>query len=152
MLLYRLSKTKYARDTSGEGARLYGARWNHVGTPYIYTSQTKSLALLEYTVNVNVEDIPRALSFTTFEIPDSQIYSPAVSQLPRDWKNLPAPVSTPDFGTKLLQAGDHLIIRLPSVIINTEWNYLLNPLHAKRSRIKVVDVSEFEYDVRIKHA
>lgn len=151
MLVYRIGKTKYAKDITGEGARVYGARWNHIGTPCIYTSESRALALLEYTVNVNVDDIPRALSFTTFEIPDAQIHTVKTSELPGDWKQLPAPASTHDFGTTLLQAAKHLIIRLPSVIIPGEWNFIINPLHADKSAIKLLNVSDFAYDVRIKN-
>ena len=150
MIVYRIGKTKYATDLTGEGARLYGARWNHIGTPCIYTSESRALALLEYTVNVNVDDIPRALSFTAIEIPDDQIYNVKISQLPGDWKQLPAPASTHDFGTALLQSSRHLIFRLPSVIIADEWNYLINPLHVNMSSIKILNVSDFAYDVRIK--
>ena len=62
MVVYRLGGTKYATDLTGEGARLFGGRWNNEGTPCIYTSQSRALAILEYTVNINIDDIPRALS------------------------------------------------------------------------------------------
>ena len=56
MIVYRLSRTRWADDLTGEGSRLHGGRWNHPGTPCIYTSESRALAILEYTVNVNVDD------------------------------------------------------------------------------------------------
>ena len=62
MKVYRLSKTKFAEDLTGEGARLNGGRWNHILTACLYTAESRALAVLEYTVNVNIDDIPRALA------------------------------------------------------------------------------------------
>ncbi|MGI8637275.1 MAG: RES family NAD+ phosphorylase, partial [Segetibacter sp.] len=73
MIVYRIGRLKYSKDLSGEGAKLNGGRWNHKLTPCLYTSASRSLAILEYTVNVNIDDIPRALSMTTLEIPDKKI-------------------------------------------------------------------------------
>ncbi|MCI0493899.1 RES family NAD+ phosphorylase, partial [candidate division KSB1 bacterium] len=39
-------------DLTGTGARQYGGRWNHKGTGIIYTSESRSLAILEYLVHV----------------------------------------------------------------------------------------------------
>ena len=85
MLVYRIGKTRYAHDLTGEGARLFGGRWNHKLTPCIYTSESRALAMLEYTVNVNIEDIPRSLSLSTFEIPDKSIFHIPMHKFPGDW-------------------------------------------------------------------
>lgn len=150
MILYRIGRTKYAHDLTGEGARLNGGRWNHKLIPCLYTSQSRSLAVLEYTVNVNIEDIPRALSITTVEMPDSNIFSLSAKDLPGDWQESPAPSSTKDFGTQLLREAKYPIIRIPSAVIPEEFNYLLNPLHRDSAKFKIVSVVDFVYDVRIK--
>jgi RES domain-containing protein len=150
MLVYRIGRTKYSRDLSGEGARLNGGRWNHKLIPCIYTSESRALALLEYTVNVNVDVIPRALSITTFEIPETEILFLAEKDLPGNLKDVPAPSSTKDFGTSKLKHLSTLIIKIPSSVIPNEFNYLLNPLHPRSKLFKIVDVVDFVYDVRIK--
>lgn len=150
MIVYRIGRTKYANDLTGEGARLNGGRWNHKLSACLYTSESRSLAVLEYTVNVNVDDIPRALSMATLDIPEKNILELTVADLPGDWRNSPAPASTKDFGTELLKKAQYAVIKIPSAIIPDEFNYLLNPMHRESSKFSIVDVRDFIYDVRIK--
>lgn len=150
MIVYRLGRTKYANDLTGEGARLNGGRWNHKLTPCLYTSESRALAVLEYTVNVNIEDIPRAMSIATLEIPDQNILKLNLQDLPGDWKSSPAPASTKDVGTRLLREAKFPIIQIPSAVLPAEYNYLLNPLHPDSANFSVLDIEDFIYDVRIK--
>ncbi|HEX5151378.1 MAG TPA: RES family NAD+ phosphorylase [Parafilimonas sp.] len=150
MLVYRISKTKYATDRSGEGAKLYGGRWNNKLIPCIYTSESRALALLEYTVNINIDNIPRALSIITLDIPETGIYELNQSQLPGDWKDVPAPSSTKDLGSNLLNEAKHAVIKIPSAIIANEFNYILNPRHPNSKNFKITDIKDFVYDIRIK--
>jgi RES domain-containing protein len=150
MIVYRVGRTKYARDMTGEGARIHGGRWNHPLTACIYTSQSRSLAVLEYTVNVNIEDVPRALSITIYEIPDDDILLLETSDLPGNWKDVPSPSSTKDFGTHLLKMAEFPVIRVPSAVIPDEFNYLLNPLHPDSQDFKITGIRDFIYDARIK--
>ena len=150
MIVYRISKTKYANDLTGEGARLYGGRWNNKLTPCIYTAETRALALLEYTVNVNVDEIPRALSIVTLQIPDKNLVELTESILPGDWKDAPAPSSTRQLGTRILNEGKTAVIKIPSVIIPGEFNYILNPLHVDSRNFKIMHIHDFIFDVRIK--
>ncbi len=151
MIVYRIGESRYASDLTGEGARLFGARWNHIGTACLYTAESRALAVLEYTVNVNIAVIPRALSMATFEIPDTGIQVLAQADLPGNWKESPAPASTKDFGTSLLQAAATPIIKIPSTVIPEEFNYLLNPSHAGSRDFRLLEVRDFVYDVRIKN-
>lgn len=150
MKVYRIGRTKFAGDVTGEGARLFGGRWNHKSIPCIYTSESRALALLEYTVNVNIEEIPRALSITTFEIPNMGIKIFREDNLPGDWKASPGPSSAKDFGTKHLTSLSHPVFKIPSSIITEEYNFLLNPLHTANKNFKIIDIRDFVYDVRIK--
>lgn len=147
MKAYRISKTEYAHDLTGTGAKLFGGRWNHINIPCIYTAGSAALAVLEYSVNVNVAFVPRNLSLAVFEIEEKDIYLP--DTLPYDWSAVPAPLSAKDFGTALLHQDRTPVIRVPSVVIPTEYNYLLNPFAAGRA-FRLLEVQEFTYDMRIK--
>lgn len=150
MLVYRLSRTKFASDLSGEGSRLKGGRWNNKKTGCVYTSESRALAILEYTANVNIDEIPRAMSMITIRIPDESIFCPEIASLPGNWHDIPTPSSTKEFGTMLLAKKEYATIRVPSVLIPQEFNYILNPLHSLSSRFKIELIADFIYDVRIK--
>lgn len=92
--------------------------------------------------------IPRALSLCTFEMDESQIYELNPNDLPRNWHETPVPKATKDFGTKLLRQK-HGILKIPSIIIPQEFNYILNPL-AERISFKLLETKDFIYDLRIK--
>jgi RES domain-containing protein len=150
MNVYRVSKTRYANDLSGEGARLFGGRWNNTGVGCVYTSENRALALLEYTVNIDKGEIPATLSITTIKIPDSKIQVLTEADLPTDWKMFPSPSSVKEFGSKLLLAADKPVIKVPSVIVAGECNFLLNPQHADSRLFEVLEIRPFIYDSRIK--
>ena len=148
MKVYRLTQTKYAKDLNGTGAKLFGGRWNHIDWACIYTAESRALSILEYAVNVNIDFIPRALSMCVFEIDESQVYTLNEKELPGNWKETPSPKSTKDFGTKLLQEK-HAIIRIPSIIIPDESNYILNP-SGQGSAFEMIEIKDFVFDLRIK--
>ncbi len=150
MIVYRVSRTKYANDLDGEGAKIFGGRWNNPKIACLYTSATRALAVLEYTVNINIDDIPRALSIISIEVPDRPVRIINETDLPGDWKHSPAPSSTKTFGSELLLAAVEPVIRIPSSVIPDEFNYLLNPMHPAGKRFRIVDIRDFVYDVRIK--
>lgn len=148
MIVYRIGKTKWADTLNGDGARINGGRWNHIGIPCIYTSESRALAVLEYTVNTNIEDIPRRLSITSIEIPDDIMQYP-IAAFPGDWQDHPSPVSTKDFGSNELKTSPHPVLCFPSAVLQQEFNYILNPLHPKAA-FRIIDVVDFVYDIRIK--
>lgn len=149
MIVYRVGRLKYAKDLTGEGARLFGGRWNNKGVPCLYTSESRSLTLLEYSVNINLDDVPRALIMATIEIPDHAIKIISEAELPGNWKTAPAPAETKDFGSNLFLDDQFSVFRVPSTVIPQEFNYLLNPLHPDSKFFKLLEVRDLIYDVRI---
>ena len=148
MKVYRITKTKYAEDLSGTGAKLYGGRWNHIDSACIYTAESRALSVLEYAVNINIDFIPRALSLCVFEIDESQVFSFKQEDLPGNWRETPAPKSTKDYGTQFLKSNKP-ILKIPSIIIPEEFNYIINPQVASLS-FKLVEIKDFVFDLRIK--
>jgi len=150
MIVYRLASTEFANDLSGKGAKINGGRWNHVGVECVYSSDSRALAVLEYTVNNEIYRIPRALSMVTMDTGKVTLRQLAERQLPGDWKRFPSPASTKDFGSRLLQKATKAILKIPSTIVPEEFNFILNPMHPDFKKIKILDVSDFVFDVRIK--
>jgi RES domain-containing protein len=150
MLLYRIGKAKYSRDLTGEGAKLNGGRWNNEGIRCIYTAESRALALLEYTAHASLDTIPRALCFTTFDVPDQSILHLQTGKLPGNWSDWPHSKESRDFGSQLLLKQEFLLLKFPSAIIPNEYNFLINPSHPLITKIKIVDVVDYAYDVRLK--
>src|SRR5437660_11806701 len=50
-LVWRLSPPEFHTELDGEGARLFGGRWNSPGLRAVYTSSHLSLSVLETYVN-----------------------------------------------------------------------------------------------------
>ncbi|WP_129714500.1 RES family NAD+ phosphorylase [Pedobacter sp. SYP-B3415] len=149
MRVYRLSKSKYRGDIEGVGAKLYGGRWNFEGTPCIYTSSSRALAVLEFAVHSALELIPRALHMTTYEIDASQFLKFDEPDLPGNWKKMPAPVSTKKFGTRYLNNKELAGICVPSILVPEEYNYLINPESLQMRLVTVIDTTDFVFDTRL---
>ena len=66
MIVFRLSKNIYANDLTGKGAEIYGGRWNSVGTPMIYTAESRALCAVEIAVNTPLSNIPTDYSIISF--------------------------------------------------------------------------------------
>lgn len=148
MEVYHLGLTIFAKQLTGEGAKLHGGRWNLIGQPCIYAAASKALCVVEFAANVSLEEMPNDLSFTTYLLPDDSWASFEPEDLPPHWMETPAPGSIKEWGTKQLQK--HLALQLPSVIIPSESNFILNPLHPNFKKIRIKEVAAFTFDRRIK--
>jgi RES domain-containing protein len=150
MELYHIGSQKYAAQLTGEGAKLHGGRWNSIGTKCIYTSESIALSVLEYAANVSIEQMPFSMSITVYTIPGKSWKDFKLSDLPENWQEVPAPVETKIFGSQLLNEAKYLALKLPSVVILSEHNYILNPSHPDFKKIRIKEILPFTFDIRIK--
>ena len=133
----------------GEGARLYGGRWNSVGVAMVYASQHKSLAALELRVHIDTtKKIKRYQSFG-FQFEEDLMEVFRAGALPEDWQQEPPPPSLQQLGDAWVQAATSPILAVPSVIIPDELNYLLNPKHTHFAKIKIGKPTDFAFDPRL---
>ncbi len=138
IIAWRFVKQKHARAAfSGEGAKLYGGRWNQQGVAAVYTSDTLSLAVIEQLIHIRPEDIIR-LNYSSIkvEIPDSLAIE-EIKRLPAGWDTDPAPEETKNIGNDWLLSGRTAILKVPSSIIKVQFNYVLNPQHPDFKKIKM---------------
>ncbi len=153
MRVWRISKRQYAKHAlSGEGAKLLGGRWNFPGSAVVYTSSSLALAALETFVHLPSPLIlPKNLVTVEIEIPDQLSHEKInLKKLPKDWQNSSAPESLKVFGAAWLSKKISPVLKTPSAIIPAESNYLLNPAHAEFHQIKIISITPFEYDPRLK--
>ncbi len=147
MIVYRICTTTYAEDISGIGAKKHGGRWNPVGYKMLYAASHISLAALEILVhNANGIFLPKYV-LLTLELPDlksAKAINP--DQLKKDWYRDMS--YTQMVGMDFLQS-ELLYMAVPSVVIQQEHNYIINPLHVKFGEVKVVNISPFDWDKRL---
>jgi RES domain-containing protein len=149
VIVWRLTLKQHTAP-DGEGARRYGGRWNKPGMPVVYTSGTLSLAALEYLVHVDSDILPDALVSVRATIPDSlKMEAINTANLPVDWKEKMIPVSLQQLGTDWANHAKSLVLKVPSVVIEHEWNYVLNPLHPDFSKISWDASIGFSFDPRL---
>ncbi len=129
MKVYRIALTKYS-DASGEGAKLYGGRWNLPGNPTLYGSASVSSSLLErLTIDPELFSSERYVLYSLMEIdvPLDRVFIPKLVELPNGWNQIPPIRASQEYGTNLLQSGI-LCFGVPSVVDQTSLNFVINPL------------------------
>ena len=132
----------------GEGARLFGGRWNSRGTRMIYTSATLSLAALETLVHLNP---PVAFKYVAIPIDFDEALVATVDamDLPPDWNEEPPPPSAAEIGDRWVKESRSAVLELPGVIIPAEFNCLINPAHSDFKRIHIGQPLPFSFDPRL---
>ena len=150
MQVWRLVKTKYAPGVfDGEGARLYGARWNSPGTRVAYASSNSALAVLEVRVHLGSVVPMDRYALLTVEIPERLIEVLPHDQWPRGWDAVPFGSASQRVGDRWLAGQRSVALRVPSVHSGSDFNLLLNPAHTMSSRARVVARRRYEFDSRL---
>ncbi len=150
MRCWRICRRRYAAEAAtGEGARLYGGRWNSRGVRVVYTSTSLALAAVETFVNLEPNLRPADLVSIEGEIPDSlAIRKLDPSALPSDW-HVSRDESLRRFGDEWIRSGETVGLLVPSAAIRGEWNVLLNPAHPEFSQVRFQSPERFEFDARM---
>jgi RES domain-containing protein len=116
----------------------------------VYLASSASLTALELLVHTNPEDAPDDLVILEVDIPDDAIIDRyVVSALPTDWRAVSAPPACQALGDAWVEGGITLGLSLPSVVMPTEHNILLNPAHPDMRRTRVLSVTPFQFDPRL---
>lgn len=147
---WRIVKTKYAAQAfDGEGARLYGGRWNSPGVRMVYTSENLALAALEILTHLGKSSLLTSYSRCAVHFDESLITSLDRSLLPANWRAYPAPPELQLLGDTWATSMTSVVLEVPSVVIETESNYLINPLHPDFSTLVIDQPEPFDFDSRL---
>jgi RES domain-containing protein len=148
---WRITKQKYVRSAfGGDGARIYGGRWNSSGTAMIYTAQSQSLAVLEMLVHLDSPDLLRKYVLFQVSIDPSYVIDLSPAILPRNWKADPVPARVQAIGDDWVTGGASAVLRVPSALVPGESNFLLNPRHQDFGKIRIGKPIPFQYDPRLR--
>ena len=134
---------------SGESGLVTDGRWHRRRQRIVYTATSEALAILELRVHLG-----RFLPKTThrmhsIELPDDQITTLTVSQLPVDWNAVPHRAASQSIGDAWASAAPSVAMRLPSIHVRTEYNVLLNPRHPQADALRVVESWPVQFDPRL---
>lgn len=149
LTVWRITTARFAATAfSGEGARLYGGRWNPKGFELVYTAQSRSLALLE----LMVQDAPLHARYLLIpaRLPDTvSVTHIKVADLPPDWRRLDRRDVLQRMGRDWLERGDSAVLAVPSAVVPAERSYLINPRHPDFAHIIIGNPEALETDLRL---
>ena len=147
---WRLVKRRHAGAAfDGEGASAYGGRWNSVGVRMVYTSQSAALAALEVLVGVQKAGLLAAYDLIEARFRKALVEVIESRQLPEAWWRHPPSAATQALGDRWVREGRSPVLRVPSAVIRTEHNFLLNPVHPDFGSIEIGVAHPFEFDARL---
>ena len=149
--VWRIVKSDRARRAfDGEGARLFGGRWNSPGHRVVYTAEHASLAVLEMLVHLHEAEAVARYALVRARVPDRLVEVLEPARLPPGWSDHPAPAALREIGDRWAAAGRSLALRVPSAVVPEEANYLLNPAHRAFRRVAIGAARPFALDPRLR--
>jgi RES domain-containing protein len=153
MKVFRIEREKYLATTlEGIGAALTeGYRWNSLNTYLVYTAESRALATLEASVHLDLsEDLPVDRFYVEIDVPDDvSILELRVEDLPDHWDAKPPIMETQFIGDDFVMQKNAAVLKVPSCIVQDEFNYLINPNHPDAEKITVASVTPFRFDSRL---
>lgn len=149
MRVFRIAKEKYIRDLTGIGAKTVGGRWNAKGVAVLYTSTSASLSALEVLAHLPAAYFPDNMSIASIDLPNKLITSVDILDLPTNWNKIPPPLEIHNFTKQWIFEGKYLGLKVPSIIIPTEQNLLINPFHPDFKSVHLAQVESFSFDTRL---
>lgn len=146
MIVYRIAKEEYSTTLRASG---YAARWNHKGSFVIYTAESRSLACLENLVHRSGEGNNDGYRVMQINVPDHlKIDSIEETKLKPGWQKIENYMYCQKIGGDWLSAGNTAILKVPSVLIKNEFNFILNPNHPDFRKIRLTGTEDFIFDPR----
>jgi RES domain-containing protein len=148
-IVWRITTARRARTAfSGDGARLYGGRWNPKGVPLVYCAESRALAMLE----MLVQDEPLRARYVVIPatLPDGMaIERVDTAKLPSDWRTPRGVEESRAIGAAWAASKRTAVLAVPSAALPDETNYLLNPLHPEFKRVRIGKPGTLITDVRL---
>lgn len=148
---WRIVKAKHAATAfAGDGAKRHGGRWNSPGVAVVYCASSTALAMLEMLVHMQSQDLLRRYVLFAVTFDASLVEAVRSRDLPRGWSRTPPPAAVHRIGDRWIVAGRAPVLRVPSVLVPHESNYLLDPAHPDFARIRIGPKRRMLFDARLR--
>lgn len=142
-----------AEDMAGKGAANKGGRWNAPSEHVTYSSTSISLAAWETRAHLAKRGrmLPLNRFLVRIDVPDVVWNSRTFTPLPPSvgWNAIPEGMVSRSIGSAWLRSGASCLLVVPSVIIEEEFNVLMNPAHPDSASITATKLRKFLYDPRV---
>lgn len=149
MEVFRISSEKYAKALTASGA---ANRWNYDNQFVLYTGNSRSLATLELVVHRASIQSDFKYKIMVISIADEDhLYTQVKKEdLPKNWRQLTAYPVLQKAGSKWYKNDESLVLKVPSVIIPLEYNYIINTRHVDfKENVKLVRLEDYFWDKRL---
>lgn len=150
---WRICDSAFARSPeemmSGEGAYLFGGRWNSPGTRMVYLGTSIAQAAFELLVHLRSADVLKHFSKMKVSFSPEHLLVLEEESLPASWRHHAMSSSVQATGDAWVESMASVALEVPSVAVPGASNYLINPAHPDFSKIQWGDVSLFTFDPRI---
>jgi len=149
MTVYRITHKKFSDKLVASGIE---NRWNMDGQFVIYTSGSKALACLENLVHTNAETLGSDL-YMCMEIfipEDAAKTVITIKDLPANFTNEKNIMITKEIGNTWYSANKNLLLQVPSAIIISENNFIINTLHDDFKKVKITSIEPFGFNKRLR--
>lgn len=152
---YRLTQRRFQYSAySGAGSLKRNGRWHRAGLPVVYAAEAPAIGLLELMVHV---EHPRLITMelvvvscrfeeTLLEAVEAYV---GKEGLPDDWNTFPWPASTQQIGRRWFEEARSVVLEVPSAVLPSAKNYLLNPNHPRFKEVRQGTPEPFNVDVRL---
>lgn len=142
MLIYRICRAEFAAELKASG---FAGRWNQNGQWVLYASATRSLAALEQLANRSGLILNASYLVMLIDVPDGMDSLRTVNSemLPSDWRRFSGYGGLQDFGSDWYRRSESLLLRVPSVLVPQEYNYMIHTRHPDFStQVRLVGVED----------
>ncbi len=113
-----------------------------------YASSDAALAVLEVFVHLKDTAALSSYSLVSASIPDRLIKDLDLSLLPKSWDASPVPPAVQAIGDDWIRSGSALAVRVPSVLVPSGTNLLINPEHRDFTHLKLESIEPYRFDSR----
>jgi len=148
---WRICKPAYAPVAfDGEGAARASGRWNRRGQRVAYAADSQSLAILELLAHSSMS-LLKLYCLVPCSFDDGLVETLDPASLPLHWRAMVDPgwAALQDIGGYWIESMRSAVLRVPTVLVPDQSNYLINPMHPDFKRVKIGAAIDYEPDPRL---
>jgi RES domain-containing protein len=150
MIAWRIcKKQRLGTALSGQGAADFPGRWNIKGQFVAYLGQSRALASLEVLAHAEDRSLLNGVQWVAIPVEFDEALVTELNPLPKGWDAVPTSPTAAAAGRDWYGSKKSALLRVPSVVVKGEFNYVLNASHPDASKVVAGTAEPFRFDPRI---